>query len=99
MKRTIWIGLVFLAVLLSGCNAERRRVSRETNSMTVKFEHLMKTGKTTRDQEQKFISAMKDVTFELDRSIRGTKKAQETRRTATVEAETGIKVDGPLNLD
>jgi len=98
MRFSIGFVLAF-SLILSGCNGERRRVSRETSAMTVKFSKLVKDGKTTREQEQRFIHAMKDVTFELDRSIRGTKKAEQTKRSAEIEAETGVSPSQPLNLD
>lgn len=88
-----------LASALSGCNGERRRVSRETHQMTEKFRTLMNDGKTTREQEKAFINAMGDVTYELDRSIRGTKSADRTRRNAKIEAQTGINPEAPMELD
>lgn len=92
---------IALAVMLlcSGCNEEGKRVSRETAQMTVKFNELVKGGKTTREQEKAFIDAMASVCFELDRSIRGTKAAERTKRNTEIEAKTGINPEGPLELN
>lgn len=86
---------VLSAILaLQGCSVgERRRVSRESNALATGFVDQMDKGQTTRDQEQRFIRAMNKVLLELDRSIRGTKKAEETREDA-IRA-----VNGPLRLD
>lgn len=69
-------------VAFTGCG-ERRRVSSETHAMSNVYTVKMKKGETTREQDQKYIEAMNDVVYELDRSIRGKKKADETKRLST----------------
>lgn len=91
--------VLMLTVFLVGCNGERRRVSRETNSMTSKYAKLSKDGKTTPEEDKQYIQSVSKVMHELDRSIRGKKKADATRRNAEIEADTGIKPEGPLRLD
>lgn len=90
--------LCFL-VLLAGCSGETKKVSRETAAMTVKFNELVKAGKTTREQEKAYIDAIAQVTFQLDRAIRGTKLAETTKRNAEIEAKTGINPEGPIELN
>lgn len=94
MKRAF---IVLVVVLCSGCGVSRQ-VSMEANASTAKFAKLIDNGKTTRDQEQRFIKAMSGVNFELDRAIRGTTKATATRNTAVIEAQTGVDLSAPLKL-
>ena len=97
------IMVVFVSIVLvfgcSGCNEETKQVSRETASMAVKFDQLVKAGKTTRAQEQAYIESVAKVCFQLDRAIRGTKASTATQRSAVIEAQTGINPDAPLILD
>jgi Prokaryotic membrane lipoprotein lipid attachment site len=74
----------FAILLLSGCQyTERKRVSSETAAMTNVYAIKMEKGETTPAQDKEFIKAMRDVTYELDRSIRGKKKADETKKLST----------------
>jgi len=96
--KKLLVGISVVCIIgLSGC-AETRRVARETHTMTTVFAAQIKAGKTTREQEQKFIYAMKDVTATLDASIRGTKAATKTTQEAEAMAA-GIDVTKPANLD
>jgi len=97
MKKLL-LGISVVCVLvLSGC-AEERRVARETHTMTTIFAAQVKAGKTSREQEQKFIYAMKDVTATLDASIRGTAASAQTTKDAEAMAQ-GIDVTVPINID
>jgi len=98
MKNMIAVGLTML-LLCTGCSRqEAKRVSRESAAMTIKFNELVKAGKTTREQEKAYIDAVAKVVFQLDRSLRGTKEAERTRRNAEIEAKTGISTEGPIDL-
>lgn len=74
--------VVVLAVVLAGCNEERKRVSRETHTMSAIFVREMEAGRTTREQEQAYIRSVRSVLLQLDRSIRGTKAADSTEAEA-----------------
>jgi len=67
--------------------------------MAVKFNELVKAGKTTREQEKAYIDSVAKVCFQLDRAIRGTNASTITQRNAVIEAQTGINPDAPLILD
>lgn len=99
MRRLAAAATLVLALALAGCNGERRRVSREANALTAAFTVKMDKGETNRDQEQRFIRAMSKVSYELDRSIRGSKKAKKTRDAANKLAAGGLDPDSNLNLD
>ena len=98
MKKALAPAILVVVFLCAGCGASRQ-VSMEANASTAKFVKLIDDGKTTRDQEQRFIKAMSGVNFELDRAIRGTNKAEATRRSAVIEAQTGIDPNAPLKLE
>lgn len=96
----VCVALGLCLVALSGCDeGERRRVSRESNALTAVFEQQMLDGKTTREEEQAFIRAVSKVAFQMDASIRGTKKATATREAAKEIAAHGGNPLQPLNLD
>lgn len=99
VKKMSFVALLSLLLCLSGCNSERSRVSMETNALTVRFQKLMEAGKTTREQEQAYIKRVSDVTLQLDRSIRGTDKANQTRQAAVIYAETGVDPKATLDLN
>ena len=91
---------VCFLVLLVGCSGqETKKVSQETSAMAIKFNELVKAGKTTREQEKAYIDAVAQVVFQLDREIRGTKAAGTTQRNAQIEARTGINPEGPIELN
>jgi hypothetical protein len=75
------LGMLALVFML-GCSGERRRVSMETNSLTAAYEAKMDNGKTTPEQDKRFIKSISKVAYELDRNIRGKKRADETRNQA-----------------
>lgn len=101
MKRLMPFVLVAVVVLAcAGCVTQQtKRVSRESAQMTEKYAQLSKDGKTTPAQDKAYIQAVAKVTYELDRSIRGTKQADATKQAATVEAQTGVSLEQPLKLD
>jgi hypothetical protein len=72
------LGMLVMIFML-GCSGERRRVSMETNSLTAAYEAKMDKGETTSAQDKRFIKSMSQVAYELDRNIRGKKKADATR--------------------
>ena len=76
--------VVVVIAVLSSFGCKRGEVSMEVNAETAKFERLMTDGKTTRDQEQRFIQAVSAASLQLDRAIRGTKKAEQTRKNERV---------------
>lgn len=100
-KRTFaaaWLAIP--VILLSGCNKEETKtVSRETAAMAVKYNELCKAGKTTPAQDKAYIAAIAGVAFQLDRAIRGTTDAATTQKQATLEAQTGVDVTAPLDLN
>lgn len=97
--KTMTSVVLVLVLACTGCKQEAKRVSRETSAMAIKFNELVKAGKTTREQEQAYIDAVAQVTFELDRAIRGTTAAERTQRNAKIEARTGVNPEGPLELN
>lgn len=100
MGRFLRFAVVFSFVAcLAGCQyTDRRKASMEMNAMSVRFEKLVEQGKTTRDQEQKYIKAVSDMSLQLDRSVRGTTKANATRQNAGVLADTGVDPSAPVKI-
>ena len=98
-KKISIITFVLIAFVFSGCSGERRRVSRETNALTRAYEIKMDKGETTSEQDKRFIRAMSKVALELDRNIRGTKKANETRKEAEALATGAESFNNSMNLD
>jgi hypothetical protein len=98
MRNAIAVAMLSVLLMVSGCG-ERGRVSMETNAMTCKFDALVKAGKTTREQEQKFIEAISLQSLEFDKALRGNKKAETTRTRAQIEAKTGVDLSTPIDLD
>ena len=102
-QKSIIGGLIVTCLLvfsLTGCNsAETKKISQETADMAIKFNELVKAGKTTRAQEQAYIASVANVVFQLDRAIRGTTAAQATQKQAQLEAANGVDLNAPLNLD
>lgn len=91
---------LLLVAMLSGCSSgERRRVSRETNSLTTAYVTRMDKGQTTPDQDKRFIKAIATVALELDKNIRGEKKALQTMREAQALAAAGLQPGAPIDLD
>ncbi len=91
--------LVLACAGLSGCpKAERDRTSSEANKMVHSYRKLMDEGKTTPDQDKRFIRAVDDQVYQLDRAIRGTKKADASRAQAEAIAN-GIDPNAPLDLN
>ena len=74
--RTAILTLV-VALTIAGC--DRRDSAEKANGETNRFNAFVKAGQTTRQQEQAFISAIADDCYQLDRSIRGTSKAEATK--------------------
>jgi outer membrane murein-binding lipoprotein Lpp len=99
MNKILVVFAMVLVFCCSGCNEQTKQVSRETASMAVKFNELVKAGKTTREQEKAYIDSVAKVCFQLDRAIRGTKASEITQRNAVIEAQTGINPNAPLILD
>lgn len=88
-----------LILFLVGCESgTKREASRETNSLSAAYETKMKKGQTTPEQDKRFIQAMSRQVHEMDRAIRGTKKADETRRKAIQAAELGVDPSAVPNL-
>jgi len=97
MRRYICI---FFVVFVCGCSSQQtKRVSMESAALSEKYAQLSKDGKTTPQQDKAYIQAIAKVNYELDRAIRGTKKADATKKAVTIEAQTGVSADQPLNLD
>ena len=88
---------ILALVLVVGCGKARQK-SMENNALHTSFTVKMDKGKTNRDQEQRFIRASGKFALELDRSIRGTKKANKTYESARRAAASGITGD-TLDLD
>lgn len=84
---------VLALVFMLGCSGERRRVSMETNSLTAAYESKMDKGETTPEQDKRFIRSISKVAYELDRNIRGKKKADDTRNQARKLAGIGDSLD------
>lgn len=82
----------------TGCG-EKRRVSREANSLSAAYVVHMEKGNTTREQDQRFIKAISQVAYELDRNIRGDKKAKATRQAAQKLATSGLDPNSNFNIE
>jgi len=96
MKR-IPIILTLCLVLLVGCNDKAKNVSMKANAVTAAYIVKMKNGETTKEQDQAFIEAVAQVTYELDRALRGKEKADKTKNTAHLLVS-GIDPNAPLRL-
>ncbi len=99
MKTKLAIISMIVLLFLAGCNQETKRVTRETSQMAIKFNELVKAGKTTREQEKSYIDAVALVTYQVDRAVRGTKEADRTKQNAEIEAKTGVNPEGPIELN
>jgi hypothetical protein len=100
MKRILSILCAGLLIIgLAGCGGEKRRVSRELNTLTTVYRKKMERGETKPEQDKAFIKAVNNAVHQLDRNIRGTKAADKTRREAELIGEVGIDPNRPLNLD
>ena len=81
VRNVLIVGILIMG--LGGCTwAERKRVSQEANGLSAAFVSQMDKKQTTREQEQAFIRAADRNFYELDRSIRGTAAADQTRKSA-----------------
>ena len=81
VRNVLIVGVLMLGFV--GCTwAERKRVSQEANGLSAAFVSQMDKKQTTREQEQAFIKAADRNFYELDRSIRGTAAADQTRKSA-----------------
>ena len=90
------IVVISLVVVLSLSGCKRNDATRNHNGFSNAFVVQMKAGKTTREQEQKFIEVNADLSYEVDRAVRGQKKADQTRSAAL----SGIQETAPtVNLD
>jgi hypothetical protein len=88
-----------LSLGMTGCNSqETKRVTREAHVLTAAFIDKMKKGETTREQEQQFIEAVGKVAYEVDRAVRGTKAADQTKNDINLITK-GIDLSKPLQLD
>ena len=96
MKKLFFV-LCLIPVLLTGCG-KKDEVSMEANAICVTYVTQMKAGKTTPEQDRQFIESVSKVTYELDRAIRGTKKAEATRLRAETMSTTGVDPKSPLDL-
>lgn len=91
--------VVVIFVGLCGCPKEERdRTSSEANKMVHAYRKLMEAGKTTPEQDKRFIMAVDDQVYQLDRAIRGTKKADASRAQAEAISN-GIDPNAPLDLN
>jgi hypothetical protein len=95
--RKLALSAIVIVLFCAGCDKEEK--SMEANALTCKFNELVKQGKTTRDQEKAYIEAVANETYQLDRAIRGTKKADATHQQALLEAQFGTDTTKPLNLE
>jgi len=87
-----------LILALSSCNQKSKDVSMKANATTRAFVEKMVKGETTREQEQAFIRVVADITFEIDRNLRGTEKAERTKATATA-VMSGIDINAPIRFE
>jgi len=95
--KRIPVVLSLCLVFLVGCNDKAKNVSMKANATTTAYVIKMKKGETTREQDQAFIDAVSQVTYELDRSLRGQEKADNTKNTANLLVS-GIDPTAPLRL-
>lgn len=93
------ITLFVMVVIFSGCSGERSRVSRENNALTTAYVIKMDKNETTTEQDKRFIRAINKVAYELDRNIRGKKKADNTKNEAEALATGNGNLIGPMKLD
>ena len=92
------IFVVSLVVVLSFSGCKRNDATRNQNGFTNGFAKQMDDGKTTRDQEQKFIRASANLSYEVDRSVRGKKKADATKAAAIAgpqDSAPAVNLDKP----
>ena len=95
MKRLLVTSILAITIIISlpGCDEETKRVTRESNGLVVGFIQKMEKGETTREQEQRFIKACGKVLFEVDRAVRGTKKAEQTRNDILKALQAGVDIN------
>lgn len=95
------IVLVCLAIItgtaLGGCG-KKDEVSMKANAICEAYATKMESGQTTPEQDKEFIKAVREVVYQLDRSIRGEKKAKATRDSARMAISTGVDPNAPLKL-
>lgn len=97
----VGIALLFASFVLvcSGCKGEKARISMENSALHSAYITKMEKGETTPEQDKRFIKASGKVALELDRSIRGTKKANSTWESAKRLSESDIDPDSDMDLD
>lgn len=92
---------IFVIVLsLAGC--ESKDAARNANGYSNAFKAKMESGQTTREQEQQFIKSCAELCYELDRAVRGTKKADATKAAAVASPDATIAPSvkaNSVNLD
>ena len=97
MRITLAIILISFALVCTSCKEKAKSATMKANSVTRVFIEKMKKGETTREQEQAFIQVIGELTFELDRNLRGTEKATATRKAAEAIAK-GIDPNAPFRI-
>jgi len=93
--RIVTVVMVVVVLALSGC--EKKDAARNANGYSNAFKAKMESGQTTREQEQQFIRACAGLCYELDRSVRGTKKADETKAAAVASPDATINPVQKMN--
>lgn len=95
--KPIYVIVICLAFVCTSCDDRAKNASMKANAASRVFVEKMNKGQTTREQEQEFIRIVGDLTFELDRALRGTEKAEATKKNAVLVGQ-GIDPNAPLKI-
>jgi hypothetical protein len=98
-KLAICLMSLSMIFCLTSCQyTERRKASMQLNVLSSRFENMVEKGQTTRVQEQAYIKAVSDLSLQLDRSVRGTNAANQTRQNTMIFSNTGVDPNAPLMI-
>lgn len=97
VMKSFFLVVVCLALCCTSCDEKAKNVSMKANATTRVFVEKMKNGQTTREEEQKFVELTAELVFEVDRALRGTEKAEETKKKAAAIAS-GLDPEAPLRI-
>lgn len=74
--------IIVVGACLACASCQKHNVARNHNGYANKYRKEMDEGRTTPEQDKRFIRANANQAYELDRAVRGKKKADATRAAA-----------------
>jgi len=97
MKRIMTVAAgIAMMLALSGCDS--KKYSQELHETSAAYIEKMKKGQTTREQDQAFILAVENLSYQLDSALNGTNSAASTEMRGKTIGDTGFDPTQPLVL-